>query len=445
MKAHPVYFIPAGDYFGESSEKCYLVYSPLVNKSFLVLPEEKDRLSALLEKNETDDAVIRQILPDQARIDQFHTAVKPEMTSIEFLLNERCNFSCSYCYSAGSRSSAEIDMPRIRTALQFIHSCAGKLSKENVTVTFIGGGEPLLSWNLIEDTVAYSEDMKRQDGISTKFVLVTNGSLFTEEQIVYCREKDFDIQFSFEILERIQNLQRQSFEEVSGNLKKALKARCNVFIRSTITEDNVDLLPEMAETCLKEYPEVRLIGCEPVTDAWMEHDLERVRRFYERYFESYRKACRLLDGSGLTISSSASRAINHLRHRFCGPMFCLQTTGAILACSHFSSPDNPGFREFRYGQVEDGNVCISESDLRRIYGDALPEECDRCWARWNCGGGCGNQRYMYSREVFDIICEERRKILLFEVLRSLEKQYAQSTGKDFVASIRALITARNNS
>ena len=52
---------------------------------------------------------------------------------------------------------------------------------------------------------------------------------------------------------------------------------------------------------------------------------------------------------------------------------------------------------------------------------------------------------MYSREVFDIICEERRKILLFEVLRSLEKQYAQSTGKDFVASIRTLITARNNS
>ena len=95
MNKHPVYFVPAGDYFGESSEKCYLVYSPLVNKSFLVLPEEKDRLSELLEKNETDDAVIRQILPDQARINRFQAAVKPEMTSIELLLNERCNFHCS--------------------------------------------------------------------------------------------------------------------------------------------------------------------------------------------------------------------------------------------------------------------------------------------------------------------------------------------------------------
>ena len=43
----------------------------------------------------------------------------------------------------------------------------------------------------------------------------------------------------------------------------------------------------------------------------------------------------------------------------------------------------------------------------------------------SCGGGCGNHRYMCSKEVFDIICEERKRILRFEILRSLGKQFSK--------------------
>ena len=434
---HPntVFFIPSGDCFGKAADACFLVYSPLTSKSFLALPDEAKRLSQLLTEGRSDDEVIRQILPPQGVVEKLMSRVEPEMTSIELLLNERCNFNCSYCYSAGNRSTAELTMPSIEPAIRYIRSCAGKHDQSTVSVTFIGGGEPLLSWDLVRNVTELSLKLQETDGITTQWVLVTNGSLFTDEQIEFCKKHDFEIQFSFEILERIQNQQRQAFSVVSANLKKALAAGCRVYIRSTITEKNVDLLPEMAEVCLREYPGVRLVGCEPVTDENMGKDPERTKRFYDRYFSSYQAACRILADSDLTFSSSSSRSLRQIRKRFCGPMFCLQANGEILSCTHFSSPDCADFREFHYGSIRDGKVEFSLPDFRRIYPDSLPDECSRCWARWNCGGGCINQRYMYSSEIFNIICEERKRMLRFEILHALEKQYHKTTGKDFISSI----------
>ena len=440
MSQVPVYFIPAGDYFGKTAESCFLVFSPLKNKSFLVLPDEEKRLSKLLQEGESDD-IIRQILPAPEEIDKFAYHVEPEMTAAELLLNERCNFHCSYCYSAGNRSKAELTMAQIEPVIRFIHSCAVKHSQEKVSVTFIGGGEPLLSWDLIQKTAEFSQKLQEADKIRTVWLLVTNGSLLTDEQLAFCKDHDIEIQFSFDILERIQNFQRQSFSIVSANLKKALKAGCRIYIRSTITDANVDLLPEMAETCLREYPTVDMIGCEPVTNEQMAKDPVYVKSFYDRYFASYREACRVLENSAISITSSSSRSIRQLRKRFCGPMLCLQAEGQILSCAHFSSPKSPDFEAFHYGCIKDGKVEFSLPDFYRIYPDSLPEECAKCWARWNCGGGCNNQRYMYKKEIFDIICEERKRMLRYEILRSLGKQYFKTTGQDFIASIAGQLTA----
>lgn len=440
MNSVPVYFIPAGDYFGKDADSCILVYSPFTGKSFLAFPAEAQRLEKLLQEGKSDE-ILQQILPDSSLVEEFDSAIVPEMTSLELLLNEKCNFNCSYCYSAGNRSKAELTMPLIEPAIRFIRSCAQKHSQDKVSVTFIGGGEPFLSWDLVQETVAFSEKLQTTDNIRTSWLLVTNGSLITDEKLEFCKEHDIEIQFSFDILERIQNLQRQDFSIVSANVKKALEAGCRIYIRSTITEASVDLLPEMAEVCLREYPDAGIIGCEPVSDETMAVDPVRTQQFYNRYFAAYQKACRILEGSNITMSLSSSRALQKLRKRFCGPMFCLQSEGKILACAHFSSPENPNFGKFHFGSIKNGEVEFSMDNFNRIYPASLPEECSRCWARWNCGGGCNNHRFMCSKEVFDIICAERKKILRFEILSALGKQFSKASGKDFVSEIAAKITA----
>ena len=438
-ESDPVYFIPAGDYFGKTEDACFLVYSPFAGKSFLALPNESERLSHLPEGKRHEDAIFRQLLPEQKHMEQMSMHAMPEMTSMELILNEKCNFNCPYCYSAGSRSSSELSGEHIEAGIRFIHECALKHARKDVEITFIGGGEPLLSWDLIESAVAFSSAIRKDDCINTKWGLITNGSLFTDEKIAFCKEHGFEIQFSFEILERIQNLQRNSFDIVSNNLKKVLAAGCNAYVRSTITEANVDLLPEMAETCLRDYPGVKHLGCEPVTDENMAKNPERMRSFFNRYFESFLTSYPIWANTDLCLSSSSTRSRKRIRKRFCGPILVLQTNGEFVSCAHFSSPQIPGFQDFRYGCIRNNKIEISKDDFYRIYPDTLPDKCNTCWARWNCGGGCNNHRYLFSEEAFDIVCEARRKLLRLELLYTLERKFKTANGRDFKASITAIL------
>lgn len=436
-----VYYIPAGDYFDHEPQACFLVYSPLKLKSFLALPAEVERIRELLESEHSNDELFKTLLPETSVYERYTSVIIPEMTSMQLLLNERCNFNCSYCYSAGSRSDTELSIAQIESALKFIHECAKKHSLDTVSVTFIGGGEPMLSWDLVTATVHLSQKLAAADSIKTKWVLVTNGSIFSDAQIEFCCEHNFEIQFSFEILERIQNLQRKSFNLVSSNLKKVLAAGANVYIRSTITEDNVDLLPEMAAECLKEYPGVSVIGCEPVSDPLQMTDPQKAKAFYDRYFASYQAACNLLAGTKLTLSSSSSRVLHKLRRRFCGPMFVVSPEGELISCAHYSSREMPEFQNFHYGSIKNEQINISSDKFKTIYPDELPVECQNCWARWNCGGGCPNQRLIYNTEVFNVICDARKQILRHELLRVIGEQYTKTTGKDFKSTISKMLDA----
>ena len=266
-------------------------------------------------------------------------------------------------------------------------------------------------------------------------MLVTNGSLFNDSQICFCREHNFEIQVSFEILERIQNQQRGSFDIVSENIKKLEQAGFSLYLRSTITESNVDLLPEMIETCIREYPTVKLVGCEPVVDPGMIDTPQKARDFNARYLASYKEACKIADSHGITIHSSNAKAIRSIKQRFCGPILALTPEGNIVSCATYSSPKTKGFDSFCYGTIQGGEVKLSEDDFQKIYLEKLPDECQECWARWNCGGGCANHRFVYSPEIFKALCEARCEMLRFELFRALQHQFKKTTGMDLVDTI----------
>ena len=149
-----IYFIPVGDYFNFAAEDCYLVYSPLRNSFFLVLPEEAMRISASIQDGSIgSNPKLATLLPPADLVERLEKPLTMDHFSIELLLNERCNFHCSYCYSASSRSNAQLSIEQIKAAIQHVHSCAQQKGQKEVKVTFIGGGEPMLSWNLVTETI----------------------------------------------------------------------------------------------------------------------------------------------------------------------------------------------------------------------------------------------------------------------------------------------------
>jgi len=100
-----------------------------------------------------------------------------------FILTLRCNHKCLYCQSGalceeGNRS--DMDIRTARKSVDFALSAPVK----GLTIEF-QGGEPLLNWAALKETVLYGEKKAAAAGKEIKFALVSNFSLMTEEKAAF--------------------------------------------------------------------------------------------------------------------------------------------------------------------------------------------------------------------------------------------------------------------
>ena len=262
LNRNEIYPIPVGDYFGKRKETCYLVYAPLKNQFFLATPVQVEKLEELLAANTTNEMLRQMIAIDSW--DSPEVSVESFCT-LHLLLNEKCNFHCKYCYSAEGRSSAELTMEQIELMLDYFLS-GDRRAVKNRTVMFMGGGEPMLSWPLVQTATLYAEQVAKEQGITLHLSLTTNGSIMDEQMLDFLKEHQFTVQISFEVLPDVQRKQRGNYEHVANNIDRLTSLGINNYVRSTITENNVDRIPEMVDYCHEHFPLVKKLSCQQVVD-----------------------------------------------------------------------------------------------------------------------------------------------------------------------------------
>ncbi len=150
LNSRDIFPIPVGTFFEKENEACYMVYAPLANLFYLSKKEEIERLDKqLADGKESTDSLLMKLL-DRNAFKDMETEVSPDtFCTLHLLLNEKCNFSCRYCYSAQGRSTREMTEDQIKTMLEYFLSTERKAVKDR-TVMFMGGGEPTLSWRLLD-------------------------------------------------------------------------------------------------------------------------------------------------------------------------------------------------------------------------------------------------------------------------------------------------------
>jgi len=97
-----------------------------------------------------------------------------------FVLTLRCNHKCVYCQSGALREEgklSDMDLKTARKSVDFALSAPVK----GLTIEF-QGGEPLLNWAALRETVLYGEKKASASGKEIKFSLVSNFSLMTVEK-----------------------------------------------------------------------------------------------------------------------------------------------------------------------------------------------------------------------------------------------------------------------
>lgn len=443
LNTNNIYSIAVGRYFGVEDSKCQLVYAPLANLFFLSDPNEVSRLESLANIGNFEDDTLQKLMAKSGSKDMVAEVSEETFCTLHILLNERCNFKCKYCYSASGRSSAELSMDKIAPMLDYFLSDERKAVKDR-TIMFMGGGEPTLSWSILKESTRYAEKVAAANGITPHFAITTNGSILNDEMIEFFKKHDFTVQLSFEVLPDIQNEQRGAYNIVATNVKCLTEACVKNYVRSTITEKNVNRIPEMVRYCHEHFPLVKKLSCQQVVDPGYFTTTEIVKDFFGRYFRSFKEGEKLAEELGITLRSSSSHLINYSkRERFCYNLVCLTPYGTLTVCPDVSSPIESDYDAAVFGTVGYGQkVEIDTGKLSRITAGSIHtiEKCRDCYARWNCGSGCPSSRRVYTPEIFDAICDHYRLMLTDSLVNALALRHNEATGRNLFADISAKLS-----
>jgi len=335
------------------------------------------------------------------------------------LLTEKCNFECSYCYSQKARSKSSITKEKLKTALDFILINGEK--NKYVKIAYLCGGEPTIMWDLLKWSVEYTIIKANEKQIKIAHSLTTNGSLLSELKIKWLKKHNVSINLSFDILPKIQAVQRKiasqrsdSFSIVNDNLKIMLQQNISVSIRSTITSLNVEEMDNMVNFVANNYPEIRKIHFEPVSDVNID-----VKNFYQSFNNSFFIALNTAKNKNIKLTCSASININKLRTRFCNSEFCVTPDANLVACHRVSSANDEKFNFFNYGKIENNNLLLDKNKLSIIENNNIfsISHCNFCFAKWHCATSCLQNRLSYSNDInkippyCDFIKEMTKKLL----------------------------------
>jgi radical SAM protein with 4Fe4S-binding SPASM domain len=428
LEDYNIFTIPIGHYFGKETDAFYLIYAPLTDN---MLMSDADTVRRMKEAEyiENRDAEIEELL-DQLK-ETGYTGIpaiqKPEDYQVLYVLvNYMCNLSCPYCFSAKGRSNKVLSKANLKAVLDyFIDSqrCDGK----PLRITFTGGGEPTMSWDVVKYGLKYASQLAEEQKIPLKFGLISNGSLIKEEMVGILSHYLVSSRISFEIIEEIQNKQRGFYHKVCHAIDMMVKAGIKVEIRSVITPDNVNRMNEMADEMIKRFPEVDTYYFDPVADSKIFHDETLTTLFYNSYRHSFLKAKQLATQNNKQIKCAVSRSLETIVDRYCQGEFCLTPEGTISVCMEVSSPQEEGYEKHIYGRVDENKKLVIDYDkyrqLRQKDMACNNPRCETCFVKWNCGGGCMASNNQYPEAIRKIICDFTQTFscdLLFEKLNEMQ-------------------------
>ena len=346
---------------------------------------------------------------------------KPD--KLMFILSQQCNLSCSYCFSQESRSSDLLDIEKIKIAINYFLSYDTSKRKD---FTFIGGGEPFVTWELLKQTILYIEEKTNRLNTPYQIRIITNGTLLTEKRIGWLEGKKVAISISYDVLKDIQDKQRpfsssekSSFDVVNKSICLLRKYNIPFTFRSTITAINVHRMLEMAEFIIQNYPEINKIHFEPVTENNSDN-----RKFFDEFICQYFKTLPVCESCGVFLTNSYIASFDLIKTHNCSGEFCIVPDGSIMACHRHSSILDRYYDSFKFGFVTNEDLFIDKVSLNTFESlrNVRFDKCKHCFAKWHCAGGCLSKRLVYSPNNNIIHCEFIRSFLMNYIEYQLIKQ-----------------------
>ncbi len=330
------------------------------------------------------------------------------------LPNNRCNFACSYCYSAGSRNTAEIEPDVLRMAIDYFIDTKRTRPSRHQAHRLIHGrrrAHAVVAHRAQRHNLRHWESRKRRRRSSLP--IVTYGSILTDEQIEFILNHRIGLSISFEVLPECRTSSARNFPEQCRPTSAAHSPPAST--HPAQRHRNQAQRPPHGRNL--RHHAAHLPGCEnamfePVTAQNLFDTPADMEDFYNAYL-------RRLYGN---IPPRARRRRGDYLIPL--PPHCLSPAARLVPASSASRPKaslrgatataaHPLFGRTHYGNVYRDIVKLDMEtyrDLTECNVDTNPE-CAVCSARWNCGGGCFHLVNSYDLEYRDAVCRFTRRFV----------------------------------
>ena len=350
-----------------------------------------------------------------------------------------CNLNCEYCFASqgkyhGERAVMSLEVGK--RALDFL--IENSKGRRNLEVDFFGG-EPLMNFDAVKDLVRYAREREKETGKNFRFTLTTNGLLIDDDVIDFANREMSNVVLSLDGRKEVHDKFRVdyagngSWERIVPKFQKLVKARGgkNYYMRGTFTHHNPGFVKDIEEMLRLGFTELSMepVVCAPDDpSALTKEDLPVVLEQYEKLAELMQE--RRKQGAPFTfyhymIDLKGGPCI-YKRVSGCGSgteYMAVTPWGDLYPCHQFVGDD-----KFLLGNIWDGvtNTAIQNEFMAcNVY--SRPE-CENCWAKLYCSGGCAANAYHATGKITGIYeygCELFRKrmecAIMLEVAKSLEE------------------------
>ncbi len=324
-----------------------------------------------------------------------------------------CNLNCEYCFASQGKYHGERALMSFevgKRALDFLIENSG--TRRNLEVDFFGG-EPLMNWDVVKELVSYARVQEKIHNKNFRFTLTTNGMLIDDDVIDFSNREMSNVVLSLDGRKEIHDRLRKdyqgrgSYDIIVPKFQEFVKRRGNknYYMRGTFTHKNVDFTNDIFHMADLGFTELSMepVVCSPEdASALTESDLPILFDQYELLAKEMIK--RKKEGRPFTFY----HYMLDLKHGPCiykrisgcgsGTEYMAVTpTGDLYPCHQFV-----GDTKYLLGNIWDGVTNKEVQNEFKLCNAYARPECNDCWAKLYCSGGCAANSYHASGKITGI-------------------------------------------
>lgn len=340
--------------------------------------------------------------------------------SIAIEVSNDCNLRCKYCYGDGGTYGGEKCLMSTETAIKCVDFLLSNSNNAKKLSIIFFGGEPLMNFSVIKDTVNYCKKISKEKNIDFSFGMTTNATLLDEDKATFFKENDFFITVSIDGPKNIHDKNRYfinklgSYDLVELGVNLMLKKNIRMRARATINNSYLKLsqLEQHFESIGFTDIVLSFVDTDKSSDLYIPES--RFTEIYNEIDKLGEKCMAQLQYHGDTKINMFRTILERLYHhrpavRSCGAgttYLAFTSEGDLYPCHRFSN-----WKEYYLGNYSHTKInnqsFINCSILKR-------DKCKNCFGKFICGGNCMHSSAFFGESIFDTdthYCEILRKIM----------------------------------